>query len=74
MEAHKNPKLFEYDPDNKIVDIFVKKDPTWPYPYRENDWYHQGFYLNEFILLLNDFFRRYELPFIIKHEKEEIKE
>ena len=65
MEPYKNPKLFEYDPENKIVDIFIKKDPTCPYPFHEEDWYHQGFYLNEFILFVNDFFRRYGLLFEI---------
>ena len=52
----KNPKLFEYDSKNKAVDVFVRQDPQCPFPFHKDDWYHQGFYLNEFVLYLNDFF------------------
>lgn len=58
-----NPKLFEYDSVNKIVDIFVKADLTCPFPFHIDDWFHQGFYLKNFIVYLNDFFERYKLPY-----------
>ncbi len=51
----KKPKLFEYDKENKIVDIFVRKDPDCPFPFHENDWYHQGFYLDNFLIFLGIF-------------------
>lgn len=59
---YENPKLFEYDKKNGIVDVFVRKDPDCPFPFHLDDWYHQGFYLREFIIYLNDFFERYDLP------------
>ena len=59
----KNPKLFEYDSKNNIVDAFVKQDPLCPFPFHEEDWYHQGFYLNSFITYLRDFFKRYNLQY-----------
>lgn len=53
----KKPKLFEYDSKNNIVDIFVKQDPQCPFPFHEDDWWHQGFYLEEFIIYLESFLR-----------------
>lgn len=66
LPMYKNPKLFEYDPEHKIVDVFVKHDPECPFPFHENDWWHQGFYLSEFIIYLNDFFERYNLSYKVK--------
>ncbi len=59
----KDPKLFEYDSKNGIVDIFVKEDPICPFPFHEGDWYHQGFYLTSFIRYLKDFFRRNNIDY-----------
>ena len=61
----KKPKLFEYDSNNRngVVDIFVRQDPGCPFPFHEEDWYHQGFYLESFVLFLNDFFKRYKLNY-----------
>ena len=66
------PKLFEYDETEDIVDVFVYRDYRCPYPYtitntRNNSdiWVHQGFYLKNFIIYLNDFFERNKLPFEI---------
>jgi hypothetical protein len=56
-------RLFEYDETEDIVDVFVKKDPQCPYPFTNGEWYHQGFYLEEFIIYLNSFFEKNELPF-----------
>jgi len=66
MKIHNKPKLFEYDDSEGIVDIFIKEDPQCPYPFSNGEWYHQGFYMNEFIIYLNDFFSRYKLPYNIK--------
>lgn len=63
----KKPKLFEYDRINNIVDVFVRQDPMCPFPFHEEDWYHQGWYLKHFIMFLNDFFERSDLPFQIKY-------
>lgn len=65
MKIHKNPKLFEYDDTEDIVDVFIKEDKKCPYPFTNKEWYHQGFYLKNFILYLNDFFERYDLPYKI---------
>jgi len=64
----KNPKLFEYDSNNGngIVDIFVKEEPGCPFPFHKDDWYHQGFYLINFITYLNDFFERYNLQYKVR--------
>ena len=72
MQIKKNPKLFEYDKENDIVDIFVRKDPDCPFPFysSEEKWFHQGFYLNEFILFTNDLFKRYDLPYKILNYEE----
>ena len=51
----KNPKLFEYDKLNKIVDIFIRKDPNCPYPFHAKDWYHQGFDLDNFLIFVSLF-------------------
>jgi len=66
----KNPKLFEYDSKNNIVDIFVKQDPQCPFPFHEEDWWHQGFYLEEFRLYLNLFFKKYGLPYRVSYYEE----
>ncbi len=62
----KNPKLFEYDSINNIVDIFVKKDPKCPFPFHMNDWYHQGFFLKNFIIYVNNLFERYNLNYKVE--------
>jgi hypothetical protein len=70
------PKLFEFDPKNDIVDVFVYKDYHCPYPFTvtntrsENDkWFHQGFFLKNFIIYLNDFFERNNLKYkVIENE------
>ncbi|KKL60142.1 hypothetical protein LCGC14_2208240 [marine sediment metagenome] len=54
----KNPKFLEYDSKNKIVDVFVKQDPQCPFPFHEEDWWHQGWSLEYFILIVKEFFRR----------------
>ena len=59
----KNPRPFEYDPINNIVDIFVRQDPRCPFPFHEEDWWHQGFYLSNFLIYLNIFFKRYNLDY-----------
>lgn len=68
----KNPKLFEYDSNNGngIVDIFIKQDQACPFPFHEEDWWHQGFYLENFITYLRDFFKRYNLPYTVMENKE----
>lgn len=60
-----NPKLFEYDSKNKIVDIFVKADLTCPFPFHKDDWYHQGFHLTSFLIYVNDLFERNDLDYEI---------
>jgi len=59
----KNPKLFEFDIKNDIVDIFVKQDPQCPFPFHEEDWWHQGFYLSNFLIYINMFFEKYNLKY-----------
>lgn len=49
---------FEYDAENEILDIHVREDPDCPYPFHEDDWYHQGFYFNEFIEYVNAALKR----------------
>jgi len=66
----KNPKMFEYDSNNNIVDVFVRKDDRCPFPFHEEDWWHQGLYLEEFRLYLNLFFERYDLPYRVKYYEE----
>jgi hypothetical protein len=66
MKIHKNPKLLEYDETERIVDIFVKKDSHCPYPFTNGEWWHQGFYLQNFILYLNLFFEENKLPYKVK--------
>ena len=66
----KNPRLFEYDSKNEIVDIFLRKDPKCPFPFHEEDWWHQGFYIVGFIMFLNDFFERYKLPYTVMENEE----
>jgi len=62
----KEPKLFEYDSKNKIVDVFVRQDPYCPFPFHEEDWYHQGFFLEEFIIRLNCFFQNNNLDYRVR--------
>lgn len=64
------PSLFEYDPKNDIIDVFVYLDQGCPYPFtitnthkREDIWYHQGFYLEEFMILLDIFLQKNNLPY-----------
>lgn len=61
--------MFEYDETEDIVDIFVKKDPICPYPFTNKEWYHQGFYLLNFLTYLNDFFERNNLPYKVERNK-----
>ena len=68
MKIHKKPRLFEFDETEGIVDIFVKKDPRCPYPFHKDDWWHQGFYLWNFIDILNDFFERNDIPYKVVQE------
>lgn len=65
----KNPKLFEYDSINKVVDLFVREDLECPFPFHEEDWYHQGYYLKSFIIYLNVFFERFKLPYKVNQLK-----
>jgi hypothetical protein len=69
------PNLFEYDPKNDIVDVFVYKDTRCPYPFTitntrdENDkWFHQGFFKDDFIRALDVFLRKNHLPYHIVEE------
>ncbi len=69
------PNLFEYDPKNDIVDVFVYKDTRCPYPFTiintrdENDkWFHQGFSIDDFIRELDVFLRKNDLPYYIVEE------
>ena len=64
----KKPKLFEFDSKNGIVDIFVKQDPDCPFPFHEEDWYHQGFYLHYFMIYLKLFLERHNLPYKVIKE------
>ncbi len=66
----KNPKFFEYDSKNDMVDIFVRADLTCPFPFHKDDWWHQGLYLNSFIIYLNDLFERNNLPYTVMENKE----
>ncbi len=59
----KKPKLFEYDSKNDIVDVFVYKDPDCPFPFHEEDWWHQGFYLDNFMIILDVFIQKNNLPY-----------
>ncbi|MHA1408777.1 MAG: hypothetical protein ACTSQY_00415 [Candidatus Odinarchaeia archaeon] len=63
------PRLFEYDDKNKIVDVFIRRDPDCPFPFHDDDWYHQGFYLDEFISYLEHFFEENDIPYILKKKK-----
>jgi len=62
----KKPKMFEYDKNYDIVDIFVRKDPQCPFPFHEENWWHQGLYLTSFITYVNDLFKRNNLPYKIR--------
>ena len=69
------PSLFEFDPKNNIVDVFVYKYTRCPYPFTitntrdENDiWFHQGFFIDDFIRELNVFLRKNDLPYHIVEE------
>jgi len=63
MKEHKDPTFLEFDETEDVVDVFVRKDPECPYPFHQDDWYHQGFYLYSFIMILNTFFRKNKLPY-----------
>ena len=69
------PKILEYDSKNNIIDFFVREDPDCPFPFHEEDWYHQGFYLENFIIYLKSFFKRAKLPYevILKSELEDLR-
>lgn len=62
-----HPRLLEYDPKNKIIDVFVYRDPGCPYPYTttntDDPWHHQGFYLKNFLIYLEQFFEENNLPY-----------
>jgi len=60
-----NPKVFEYDSKNDIVDVFIREDPRCPFPFHWGDWYHQGFYLWNFIDIMKFFFEKNNLPYEI---------
>lgn len=65
----KNPLFFEYDSKNKAVDIFIREDKRCPFPFHKEDWYHQGHYLKDFIIMLNQFFKKHNLSYkVIKNE------
>ena len=66
------PNLFEYDPKNDIVDVFVYKNARCPYPFTitntrdENDiWFLQGFFIDDFIRELDVFLRKNDLPYYL---------
>jgi hypothetical protein len=63
MKIKKDPKVFEYDDTEDIVDIFVREDPEYPYPFHFDDWYHQGFSFKSFLLYIDDFFKKNKLPY-----------
>lgn len=65
FKIKEDPNLFEYDEKNRIVDIFVKKDPDCPHPFTNGEWWHQGFYLEEFAIILDIFFQKNRLPYSI---------
>ena len=67
----KKPRLFEYDDKNKIVDIFIREDPDCSFPFHQDDWYHQGLYLEEFIIYLERFFEENDLPYVLKRKKDD---
>lgn len=67
--------LFEYDQKNNIVDVFIYKDTRCPYPFTitntrdENHiWFHQGFFMDDFIRELGVFLRKNDLPYYIVEE------
>ena len=69
------PNLFEYDPKNDIVDVFVYRDPRCPYPYTitntrkdEEIWTHQGFFIDDFIKKIDLFLRKNDIPYYIVEE------
>ncbi len=74
------PKLFEYDETEDIVDVFVYRDPHCPYPYTitntrsdKDIWTHQGFHLKEFMIILEVFLKKNNLPYRIVETSEENK-
>lgn len=65
----KNPNLFEYDSKNSAVDVFVRQDERCPFPFHEEDWYHQGFFLDDFMTILDIFIQKNNLPYhLMKNE------
>ena len=73
IKEGRKPKLFEYDGENKIVDIFVRNDPDCPIAFSvtntDDIWYRQGFYLTEFIEYLRQFFHLNGLPYKIDDDE-----
>ena len=64
-----NPKLFEFDSKNKVIDVFVRPDPECPFPFTNGDWFHQGFDIEEFVEFLKGLCRNNDLGhriFILK--------
>lgn len=74
MKIHDKPKVLEYDETEGIVDVFVQEDPDCPYPFQQDGKYHQGFYLSEFINMINRFFERNELPYKVSAFKTTIQD
>jgi hypothetical protein len=69
------PSLFEFDPKNDIVDVFVYRNNKFPYPYTITNtkdgsdiWTHQGFFLKDFIRELDVFLQKNKLPYKIVEE------
>lgn len=64
-----NPNLFEFDPKNNIIDVFIYRDSRCPYPFTitntENVWYHRGFFMYDFINKLKIFLKKNKLPYKI---------
>jgi len=58
-----NPKVFEYDSKNKAVDVFVRPDLRCPFPFHKDDWFHQGFFLNDFVSMIKQFFHKNDLGY-----------
>lgn len=68
MRIHENPRVLEYDETEGIVDVFIQDDPGCPYPFEQDGKYHQGFYLEDFIKMLNRFFERNGLPYEVRYK------
>jgi len=66
---YKEPGVLEFDEKNQVIDLFVREDKDCPFPFHENDWYHQGFTIREFIIILREFFEKHKLPFVVEEVK-----